>query len=143
MPDETINPDVTAEAATAAETTEAVNAEQSAVPATEAPAAEGSAAEPPATGAAEPEQDKPAPSKHRARRQKSAVVTNPMTGLSTVDSVVTEDDSPELPSKVTLAAPYGYYDEENQLKFWPQGYVTENPDEIALLVERGAIFTSE
>lgn len=88
--------------------------------------------------------DAPRPPAKRAggkvRTQVQRTVVDPATTSTRKTTDVDEDEVDELPTKVTLAAPYAYYDDENVLHSWGQGRVVEDPDEIALLVARGAIF---
>ncbi len=41
------------------------------------------------------------------------------------------------PKRVRLLRPYGFYD-EGVARFWRQDALVEHPDDIALLIERGA-----
>ncbi|MGJ7529847.1 hypothetical protein [Variovorax sp. GB1P17] len=61
--------------------------------------------------------------------------------VATIDVVGTEEA--ELPSRVTLAAPYAFYDDDGVLRSWLGGSVVEDPAEIALLVDRGVVFEAE
>ena len=54
------------------------------------------------------------------------------------------DSSPDaLPESVKLASPFGYYDDDGTGHFWSAGHVSTDPEEIALLVEHGALFEAE
>ena len=44
----------------------------------------------------------------------------------------------KLPAQVTLAALYGFYDDDNQFRGWNEGQVVTDPDHIELLIARGA-----
>ncbi len=101
------------------------------VVAPQAPAAQAPAAQ---VDASEPAQPK------KVRRQRAQVSTNPVTAEQTTETVVDEVDAAALPSSVTLAAPYAFYDDAGELRSWAQGRVVDDPAEIALLVDRGAIF---
>lgn len=111
-----------------------------AAPASPAPVADPVAPVPPA--------DDPAPAAstkkpRRVRRQEKVVQRDLATGQDSVVAAVTDEELAEAPTKVTLAAPYGFYEDDGALRSWAQGQQVEDPDEIALLIERGAIFTSE
>lgn len=109
-------------------------------PASAAPAAPPVDPIPPATDTA-PAADIKKP--RRVRRQEKVVQRDLATGKDSVVAAVTDEDLAEAPTKVTLAAPYGFYEDDGALRSWAQGQQVEDPDEIALLIERGAIFTSE
>lgn len=47
-------------------------------------------------------------------------------------------EKPELPETVTLAAPYGYIDDEEKHRYWHTDTVVTNPDDIADLMARKA-----
>lgn len=42
------------------------------------------------------------------------------------------------PGKLVLAAPYGFIDDDGERHYWHAGTEVANPDEIAVLIERGA-----
>jgi len=44
----------------------------------------------------------------------------------------------DLPESVKLAAPHGFYDEAGDLQAWLQGETVTSPEDIALLIDRGA-----
>lgn len=44
----------------------------------------------------------------------------------------------ELPESVTLAAPYGYIDDQEQHRYWHADTVVTKPEEIADLMDRKA-----
>ena len=134
-----------AEAVSAAEPVAPVAPEAPAAP-QEAPVApevatDTSAASAPAVETPAPaEPDKPV----KVRRQGSKKVTNPITAEVTTEPVIEETESP-MPTSVTLAAPYAFYDDSGspdhgKLYSWAAGQVVEDAATIALLVERGAIF---
>ena len=54
---------------------------------------------------------------------------------------VTKEPPSLLPTRIKLATPYGFYDDDNQLRMWQAGHETNDTDEIELLVTRGAEFT--
>jgi len=75
----------------------------------------------------------------RVRRQAIATVVNPMTAESSVQAQINEDDLPELPKQIKLAAPYAFYDDDGKLHSWAAGAIVTDADEIATLIERGAL----
>jgi hypothetical protein len=56
---------------------------------------------------------------------------------------VVEVEVAEVPASVTLDAPYGFYDDDQTYRFWSAGQVVTDSSEIALLIERGAVFKAE
>jgi hypothetical protein len=70
-------------------------------------------------------------------------VVDVVTAETTTKTEVQDTEVDELPATVTLAAPYGFIDEDGERRYWGAATVVTDPDEIALLVERGAIFKSE
>lgn len=44
----------------------------------------------------------------------------------------------ETPTSVTLASPYGFYDDDNNLRMWQEGQEVTDPEHIATLIERQA-----
>lgn len=48
-----------------------------------------------------------------------------------------------MPTKVVLTNIYGFLDEEGGNNFWSEGQEVSDPDEILILVERGAPITFE
>lgn len=83
----------------------------------------------------------PAPKGKRTLRtqvQQSSVLAATAETVTTTD--VQDKEVDELPASVKLAAPYAFYDDEGALHSWPQGFVAVDAAEIALLIERGAIF---
>lgn len=44
-----------------------------------------------------------------------------------------------LPDSITLASPYGYYDDAGTLHMWQEGQVVADADQIEDLLERGAL----
>ena len=56
---------------------------------------------------------------------------------------VVEVEVAEVPASVTLDAPYGFYDDDQTYRFWSAGQVVTDSNEIALLIERGAVFKAE
>lgn len=42
------------------------------------------------------------------------------------------------PESIKLAAPYGFIDEAGEHKYWNQGQVVTDPEQIELLIKRGA-----
>jgi len=44
----------------------------------------------------------------------------------------------EMPARIKLKAPHGFVDEDGTHRYWQQGQVVFTPDDVALLVERGA-----
>lgn len=106
---------------------------------------------PPAAGpafvGADPPPATPAPpaarGKRAVRRQITTQVVDAVTTSTVPQTTVVDTEEAELPSRVTLAAPYAFYDEENVLHSWLAGSVVEDPAEIAVLVDRGAVFAAE
>jgi hypothetical protein len=47
-------------------------------------------------------------------------------------------NAPALPESVTLAAHYGFFDDDNTPHFWDEGWIVTAKAEIKLLIERGA-----
>lgn len=88
----------------------------------------------------------PAPKTAKARTQRvQAVVTktDPVTTVVTTTDVITETVLEALPASATLAAPYAFYDDDGERHSWAAGQVLVDPDEIAMLLDRGALFTPE
>lgn len=52
--------------------------------------------------------------------------------------VVTEPQAAVYPASIELVTPYGFYDDNDTLKMWQPGQVVSDPDEVKLLVDRGA-----
>jgi hypothetical protein len=50
-----------------------------------------------------------------------------------------EGEQEDYPSKIQLTAPHAYYEDDGTLKAWQQGQVIDDPDEVAHLVDRGAL----
>jgi hypothetical protein len=44
----------------------------------------------------------------------------------------------KVPDRVTVASYYGFYDEDGNGRFWSEGQVVTEPDDIALLIKRDA-----
>lgn len=85
----------------------------------------------------------PAPAakgKRTVRTQVNETSVLATTAETVTTTAVQDTQVDELPASVTLAAPYAFYDDEGALRSWGQGRVVDDPAEIALLVERGAIF---
>ena len=49
-----------------------------------------------------------------------------------------KDNTSEVPQSVTLSAPHGFIDDEGNHRYWQQGQVVTDPEEVALLIEREA-----
>lgn len=81
--------------------------------------------------------------KRNVRRQVTTNVVDAATTGTVKKTNVVDSDEAELPARVTLAAPYAFYDDENVLHSWLAGSVVEDPAEIAVLVDRGAVFEAE
>ena len=77
----------------------------------------------------------------RHQRKQSAV--NTLSAETEITTVVTDDESAELPASVKLASPYAFYDDAGALQSWAAGQVVDDAAVIALLVDRGAIFEAE
>jgi hypothetical protein len=95
-------------------------------------------AEPVAPVAAEP-----AKGKSKIRRQKQVTTVNTLTAEPVTETVVVESEDADLPASVKLAAPYAFYDDVGALRSWAAGQTVEDLAEIAILVERGALFEAE
>ncbi len=119
--------------APAPDTTEASNADQSPVPGADSAAAEGAATEPPADGA--PQSPEAAPEVTAA-----AQPLDPNKVEQPKDAPAAKEPPPPLPKRIKLVTPYGFYDDAEQLRMWQAGLETDDPDEIELLVTRGAEF---
>ena len=116
----------------APDTTEANNADRpEQLPDT--PAADQAAAEPAADGAAQPETAAP-------QVTDPAPLLDPNAIQQTEGAPTTQDPPPPLPKRIKLVTPYGFYDDADQLRIWQAGHETDDPDEIELLVSRGAEF---
>lgn len=116
----------------APDTTEANNADgPEQLP--EAPAADQAATEQATDGAAQPEAAAP-------QVTAPTPLLDPNTIQQTEDAPETQDPPPPLPKRIKLVTPYGFYDDANQLRIWQAGHETDDPDEIELLVTRGAEF---
>lgn len=76
------------------------------------------------------------------RREGKATRVIPASAETVTDAVVTDTEVDALPASATLAAPYAFYDDDSKLHSWAAGQVISDPNELALLVERGAIFES-
>lgn len=50
----------------------------------------------------------------------------------------TKDEPATMPASVTLASPFGFYDDAGLGRFWSAGQVVTKPDEVAILIERMA-----
>lgn len=80
----------------------------------------------------------------KIRRQKQVTTVNTLTAESVTKIEVVESEDAELPKSVKLAAPYAFYEDEGgALRTWAAGQTVEDPAEIAILVERGALFEAE
>lgn len=44
----------------------------------------------------------------------------------------------KMPEQIRLLAPHGFIDEDGKNRHWQQGQVVFEPDDVALLIERGA-----
>lgn len=108
--------------ATAPDTTEANNANGYEQPLV---AADGDqpATEPTADGAAQPEAAPPE-----------------VTDADGEQPPIDNTPPPPMPKRIRLVTPYGFYDDAEQLRMWQAGHETDAPDEIELLVTRGAEF---
>lgn len=81
--------------------------------------------------------------KATVRTEVKKPVVDVVTAETTTKTDVEDTEVEELPAKITLAAPYAFYDDDNQLQSWLEGSVVEDPETIALLIERGAIIKAE
>lgn len=122
-------PDATAPAP---DTTEASNADQ--LPVADSPqTAEGAAAQPTADGAHQSPEAAP-------EVTAAAQPLDPNKVEQPNDTPAAKEPPPPLPKRIKLVTPYGFYDDVEQLRMWHAGHETDDPDEIELLVARGAEF---
>lgn len=77
------------------------------------------------------------------RHQRKKQTVRALTAEVQEETVITDDATDVLPTRVTLAAPYGFYAEDGAYVAWAAAQVVEDAAEIALLVARGAIFEAE
>jgi hypothetical protein len=54
--------------------------------------------------------------------------------------VVGEELPQQPPESLTLAGPFGFYDEDNNLHMWQANQVITDSSEMMTLIERGAVF---
>lgn len=73
------------------------------------------------------------------RRQQRVTTMNPVSALPQTATVVVDGVEDE-PTSVTLAAPYGFYDDNGVLQFWAAGQTVTDAEQIALLISVGAVF---
>ncbi|QOR55276.1 MAG: hypothetical protein SHS37scaffold220_45 [Phage 67_12] len=85
----------------------------------------------------------PPAAKHKKRTQTTVKTVDPVTSNVTISDVLGEVDLDAVPASATLAAPYAFYDDEGAMHSWAAGQVLVDPDEIAMLLDRGALFTAE
>lgn len=126
------------------------NAEPQETTETTANAATGESDEVPATATAPPDAPPPdapplAPKARKPTKRTQATVTktDPVTDVATTSDVIDQVELDELPATATLAAPYAFYDDDGALHSWAAGHVLVDADEIAMLMDRGALFTPE
>jgi ALTTAQ repeat len=81
--------------------------------------------------------------KATVRTQVKKPVVNVVTAETTTKTDVEDTEVDELPAKITLAAPYAFYDDDGKLHSWLEGSVVEDSDTIALLIGRGVILKAE
>ena len=91
-------------------------------------------------GAAPPPWE-PAQGKKRTRAvvQTPVVLTDPATGFTTEAAMVDAVELDAPPASITLAAPYGFIDEDGKLHMWHDAQVIDDADEIAFLLGRGVL----
>lgn len=101
-------------------------------------------------GDAQPPADGPPESQEEAKESGLTVrrqVTTEALNFSTLRMEpvveVVEVEVAELPASVTLDAPHGFYEEDQTYRFWAADQVVTDSNEIALLIERGAVFKAE
>jgi hypothetical protein len=102
------------------------------------------------TEAAKVEPEGAAPAAKPAKKGKATVrtevkkpVVDVVTAETTTKTDVEDTEVDELPAKITLAAPYAFYDDEGKLQSWLEGSVVEDADTISLLIDRGVILKAE
>lgn len=81
--------------------------------------------------------------KTTVRTEVKKPVVDVVTAETKTKTDVEDTEVDELPAKITLAAPYAFYDDDGELQSWLAGSVVEDPDTIALLIGRGAIIKAE
>lgn len=81
--------------------------------------------------------------KTKVRHQRQKQVTSIITAEEQTVTEITADDVDVLPTSLTLAAPYAFYDDAGEMHQWLAGQTVSDATEIALLVDRGAIFKAE
>ncbi len=81
--------------------------------------------------------------KTKVRHQRQKQVTSIVTAEEQTETEITDDDVDVLPTSLTLAAPYAFYDDAGAMHQWLAGQTVSDATEIALLVDRGAIFKAE
>jgi hypothetical protein len=81
--------------------------------------------------------------KTKVRHQRQKQVTSIVTAEELTETEITDDDVDVLPASLTLAAPYAFYDDAGAMHQWLAGQTVADATEIALLVDRGAIFKAE
>lgn len=130
---------------------QAQNADQTQPSADGAAASEAEKVEPEGAAPAAPSApDAPVPAAKSAKKAKATVRTevkkplvDAITAEYTIKTDVEDSEVDELPAKITLAAPYAFYDDEGKLQSWLEGSVVEDADTIALLIGRGVILRAE
>lgn len=81
--------------------------------------------------------------KTRVRRQSTVITIDPSTESKTTSAVVTDTEVAALPDSVTMACPFGYYEDDGASHWWNGGQVVTDASAIADLTARGAIFTAD
>ena len=81
--------------------------------------------------------------KTKVRHQRQKQVTSIVTAEEQTETEITDDDVDVMPASLTLAAPYAFYDDAGEMHQWLAGQTVSDATEIALLVDRGAIFKAE
>lgn len=85
----------------------------------------------------------PPASTRKKRTQKTVQTVDPVTANVTTTDVLGEVILDALPASATLAAPYAFYDDAGTMHSWAAGQMLVDADEIAMLLDRGALFTPE
>lgn len=76
---------------------------------------------------------------NKIRTEVKKKVVDVVSGTTSTVTEVEDTDVDELPSKIQLAAPYAFYDDEGKLHSWLEGSEVTDSSTIALLIGRGAV----
>lgn len=81
--------------------------------------------------------------KATVRTEVKKPVVDAVTAETTIKTDVEDSEVDELPAKITLAAPYAFYDDDGKLQSWLEGSVVDDADTIALLIGRGVVIRAD